>query len=262
MSNMEDFESLDNMTTEQGTAGTDDGKKDAKKAKNQKFRAAFKETLDSDASYEARHCKWTPHVQVVNTLGFGDSGNIVREPNSADKKSLMKTSAIVGYLLMNTGDEPINYTTEEFTQDETGKYIGTKVQKVMQPGEKVALSRKYMTMFCAQAEISFQLANGIVCKGSGSYKEDDIDAELRSYYFKFSDTSIKVNDDAVKLNIGEKVKVEGSDAEKWVVKAEYEAVFGDLNNSEEKKGKTSKTKYNVQDLASNYINKLIEQSAM
>src|SRR5690606_14306068 len=142
---------------------------------------------------------------------------------------LITTSQIVGYRLQNIGNTPIKYLTEEFVKNEEGTYVGTRVEKVAKRGETFDLSRKYMTIFCSQPEISFQLSNGKIVRGSGNGSDGDIDRELEAYYLTFNDKSIKVNSDDVKINIAKKIKQ--GDQTKWVVKPEFEATFGYLNNA-------------------------------
>lgn len=260
---LEQFEELD---TQVGAEDSAEKKEKGKgnKEKDRMLKEMFKETLKNDAAFEERHKIWSDSVQVVNTLGFGASGGLVEDKTAKDKRTLVGTSVIVGYTVLNCGNDPIPYQTEEFVEDETGKFVGQVVDKVLNPGEKAYLSRKYMTLFCASKEISFQLANGILVTGQkGKDDGEDIDAQLRRYYFRFSDKSIKVNDSEVKINIGEKVKDEAGN-DKWIVKEEFVTAFGNLNNGVEstKTGGQTKTKYNKHDLAANYVRCLMEQQGV
>ena len=227
---------------------------------------AMKQRIESDPDYLKRLRKLSNSVEVVNSLGFGDSGNIIvdRMKTTKDNRVLASTSTIVGYRVQNVGTEPIKYITESWVKDESGKYVPTKTEKVMAPGATADLTRQYMTMFCAQPEISFQLKNGKVIKGSGSKGDKGVKAELASYYFAFAKDADgnkkQVNDDDVKLNVGVK-----NDEGKWVVKPEFEEAFGFLNNAHEaaKSGKRSKgSEFNAQDIAANYVFKMIQDSGM
>lgn len=227
---------------------------------------AMKQTINSDPAFKERLRKLSDSVEVTNSLGFGDSGNIVvdKKTSSKDNRTLAVTSAIVGYRISNVGDTPIKYVTEVWTQGEDGKYVPTKTEKVLAPGGYADLTRQYMTMFCAQPEISFQLRNGKIIKGSGSKGTKDLKAELEAHYFAFAKDADgnkrQINDDDVKLNVGEKV------GDKWVVKAEFVETFGYLNNPKEG-GRTGRRassgeKFNAQDIAANYVYRMMQESTM
>lgn len=236
------------------------------------MKEAMKETTVVDPSFDEKLQKYSSHLEVINSLGFGDSGNLLFDkdnfdPNNINPKTgkpvrpLTPTSTVVGYRVRNNGEEAIKYTTEVWTKGADGKFVATKTEKVLAQGEVADLPRQYMTALCAIPEISFTLANGKIIKGSGAKGDKSLKAELESYYFKFNPsedgTTKQINDDDVKLNISEKV------GDKWVVKAEYEETFGFLNNQDEvkKKGK-AKSKYTSQDYAANYINKLISEQGL
>lgn len=228
-----------------------------KKEKVKAMKAALISTVNSDATFTEKLHRLSNSIEVVNTLGAGKGGNIVVDKNAkSDTRQLKATSQIVGYAVKNIGSEAIEYTTEVYAKDASGKYVGTIVKKTAQPGEVFCLARQYMTMFCAQPEISFTLANGKIIsssKNSKNFKE-----ELAAYYFSFNKaedgSSIQVNDDEVKLAV---------DDENGVVKAEYVETFGYLNNPKETKTTRAKgQKFTTQDLAANYIQKMLEQQGM
>lgn len=230
-----------------------------KKEKISKMKEALKATIATEQDYPQRLHRLSDSIKVVNTLGFGKSGNIILDKgaSTSTKRALKPTSVICGYRIQNIGTEAIAYDTEEFTQDETGKYVGTKVQKTLQPGETCDLNRTYMTMFCSIPEISFTLANGKIV-ASSKKKAKDFFEELASYYFSFAKgedgSTIAVNDDEVKIKI---------DDENGKVKPEFEATFGYLNNPKETKGGSSKSgKYSVQDLTANYIQQMLKNQGI
>jgi len=201
-------------------------------------------------------------VQVENSLGFGDKGNIIVD-KTKEERTLIETSQIVGYRVKNIGSQPIKYQTEEWKLGEDGLYESTKVEKELAPGGVADLTRKYMTIFCARPEISFTLANGKIIKGSGAKTAKTLDSELESYYFRFNKdengVQKQINDDDVKINVGKKV------GDKWVVKPKFVSTFGYLNNpATDKKGdrRSSKEKYTRQDMEANLINKLIEEAGL
>lgn len=237
---------------------------DARKQKLAEMKASFRESLAGDPTFAQRIHTLSDAIEVTNSLGFGENGNIVvdkSKPVDKDgKKPLATTSAIVGYRVKNVGTEPISYQTEVYTQDADGKFVGQKVEKVLAPGQTCDLARAYMTMFCARPEISFTLANGKVIRGSSKKTAGDIKEELEAYYFAFNkDLGIQINGDDVKLNVGEKV------GDKWVVSAEYLETFGYLNNTVEKARagrKADGPRYSSSDLAANYVQKMLENAGM
>lgn len=273
----EDFQSLDggetvgNGAVEQNITdkATPVSPKAKKKERIAKMKDSILETAAQDPEFDEKLRSLSNSIEVVNSLGFGDKGNIVLDESVKDaeidpktnkpKRAIDVTSQIVGYRVRNIGSEPIQYQTEVYTQGEDGIYVGTKTTKVIEPGATADLTRFYMTRFCAQPEISFQLANGKIIRGSGSKGGKDFKAELESYYFRFNKDENgekkQINDDTVKLNVGE--KVDG----KWVVKPDFVETFGYLNNPS--KGRTkSKDKYNNQDIAANFVNRMIIEAGL
>lgn len=260
------FNELNSEASVDTVVNAADEKKLAKKAKLQEMANVFKQSLSEDPTLKDKINLLSESIAVVHTLGFGDSGNIILDKSKADGErsgALVATSQIVGYQVQNTGKTPVQYMTEEYAQDGTGVWVGTKVQKTLEPGATTELTRKYMTIFCSQPEISFKLQNGKIIRGSGTIRPNDVDGELEAYYFIFNDKNIKVNSDEVKLNIATKTTVEGG-ASKWIVKDEFVSTFGYLNNekSATKKSRGSKatSRYTTQDMAANFIQKLISES--
>ncbi len=234
-----------------------------KKDKVAAMKEAYRETLLVDSNYLNKRNSLSESLEVVNSLCFGNSGNIVVDKSKKSERELVATSQIVGYSVKNTGKQDIIYQTEDWKQDENGEYIGTKVEKTLKPGKLTAVTRQYMTMMCARPEISFSLANGKIIRGSGATSAKSVKEILESYYFRFNKdengVTKQINDEGIKINISE--KVDG----KWIVKKEYVETFGYLNNElkeREKDGKGGKEKYNSQELEANYINKLIEEAGL
>lgn len=241
-----------------------DSKKDAeRKARIQAMKDSLHQTLQNDPTFTQRLHSLSNSLEVVNSLGYGDSGNIIvdRDKSTDGNRALTTTSVIVGYRVRNTGDKPINYQTEAWTKDESGKYVAQKVEKVLAPGSTADLNRQYMTMLCAIPEISFQLSNGKVIRGSGKMGNGDLKTELEAYYFSFNKSEDKqINSDEVKLNVG----VKGGDG-KWTVKPEFAETFGYLENVAEKAARARKPageKLNASDLAANFVMQMIENSKM
>lgn len=243
------------------TAPATTPEQDNRKAKVQAMKESLRQTVMTDSTYMERLRRWSNSIEVVNSLGFGDSGNIVvdKSASTKDQRKLAVTSAIVGYRVANVGEEPIKYVTEVWAPDESGKFVATKQERVLSPGGTADLTRQYMTIFCSQPEISFTLRNGKIIKGSGAKGDKGPKAELESFYFSFSkeeDGSKKqINDDEIKLNVAEKV------GDVWKVKAEFEETFGFLNNAKEggRGGHKSSSKFTAQDVAANYIFQMLKK---
>jgi hypothetical protein len=255
---LENFSSLDapeNVDLEVSTSKEDESKA-RRKQKMREMTEAFKDSLMRDPTFKDRLRTLSESVAVVNTLGFEESGNIIEDKSEDGERKLVTVPAIVGYRIRNIGKENIPYVTEEYTLKD-GEWVGQVVNKILKPNETIDLTRKYMTMFCARPELSFQLANGKVMRGSAKVKTGDVDGELEAHYFAFADRNLKVNSDEVKINIGRKEPK----TKKWVVKKEFEAAFGYLNNEKTKgEGRTrAGRKYNAQDMAANYIARMLEQ---
>lgn len=230
----------------------------ARKEKVAAMKASLKETVQTSPDFASKLRRLSNSIKVVNTLGYGKGGNIVVDKKaSGDARVLKPTSAICGYKLENIGTEAIEYTTEVFTQDETGKYVGQVVKKQWNPGETINLTRQYTTMLCSMPEISFTLANGKIVSSSKKNAKS-LKEELAAYYFAFNKsedgTTPQVNDDEVKLS------VDDADGK---VKPEYVEAFGYLNNPKEgRAARTKGAKYTTQDLAANYIHKLLEEQGI
>lgn len=230
----------------------------ARKEKVAAMKASLKETVQTEPDFANKLRRLSNSIKVVNTLGYGKGGNIVVDKKASGESRVLKpTSAICGYKLENIGNEVIDYTTEVFTQDETGKFVGQVVQKKWNPGETIDLTRQYTTMLCSRPEISFTLSNGKIVSSSKKNAKT-LKEELSAYYFTFNKgedgTTPQVNDDEVKLS------VDDADGK---VKPEYVEAFGYLNNPKESKAARAKgAKYTTQDLAANYIHKLLEEQGI
>jgi len=230
----------------------------ARKEKVQAMKAALKETVATTPDFADKLRKLSGSIEVVNTLGYGKGGNIVvdKAASTANDRVLKQTSAICGYRIKNIGNEAIKYTTEVWAKDASGKYVAQTVEKSFAPGQTIDLTRQFMTMFCAQPEISFTLANGKIVSGS-KRKPRDIKEELESYYFTFNKnedgSSIQVNDDEVKLSIDND----------GVVLPEFEETFGFFNNPKEGRAPKAKgSKFTTQDLAANYVTTLLKEQGL
>lgn len=260
MNELDQFEALDTTTVEAPAVQSD--KKEAKKQLARAYKEAMKDTLDENPDYLEKRRSLTDAVMVVNTLGFGDSGNIiVAEGSTKEDRKLETVATIVGYKIQNIGKVAIPYTTEEFTKNAEGKWVGEKVKKTLEPGGNAVLTRKYSTVLFANPEFNLKVENGKFIPPKKK-RTTDIEALLPGYYFSFNDKNIKVNDDSVKLQIGEKKKTPAG-PEKWFVKAEYEGIFGYLNNSGGKgRKKKSGPSFDPQDYAANFLQKLINDAGL
>lgn len=238
-------------------AGDETAKKKAEKADKKKaMLESFKQAL-ADPDFRNTLSTASDSLKVVNSLGFGDSGNIVVDKaNAAAGRNLVQTSVIVGYRVQNCGATPIEYQTEEWAKGADGQYVPNKVTKVLAPGATCDLNRAFMTQLCARPEFSFKLANGHIMRGSGANTHGDARKELEAYYFAFEkDADVEINSDDIKLQIG----VKGADG-KWAVKPEFAATFGYLENEKAKATRAKKEgapKYSSYEIAANYLRTML-----
>lgn len=274
MSEMEDiFSGVDDNlgTTPVAPETEEEARKKAAKQAKRKHLAQLQDDLlkdmQEDPSLTTRMNSWSKNLQVVNSLGFGDNGNIVRD-KSKGEKGLAETSQIVGYMVKNIGSEPYKYRTEKWAKnEETGKYEATSITAVLAPGEVVPMTRAFLTMFAACPEVGFQLANGRIVRGSSrrTDKGGSMKQELEAYYFAFyrggdAETSdVNVNSDEFKLNISSK-EADGT----WHVKPEYLETFGYLENGKSVKRDTRAKKqgFSVSALAAHEVYKMLQQGAL
>lgn len=240
-------------------------KKLAKRAKAEKMTSLLQETIKEDPSFTSKLMTLSESIVVENTLGFGSAGGLVlnkaagpKDKNDEEhKRDLASTSKIVGYRIKNVGTQPIPYKTEVFAKNAEGEYVGTEVEKVLEAGGTADMTTKNLVLMTSAPEISMVLGNGKIIRGPAN--AHSINEELSAYYFTFNDGT-KVHGDTVKLNVGKKV-VMPDQTTKWVVKTDFEATFGYLNNEETSKKKVKKSDVNVQVLHANYVRKLAEGMA-
>ena len=256
---LDQFEQLDTGTEVATPSVVDKGTND-KKTVASLYKEAMKETLEENPDYIKVRRSMTDTVKVVNTLGFSATGGVIKAADSTpEKRKLTPVGKIVGYKIQNIGNEPLPYDTEEYVANEEGKFVWQRVSKTLAPGETTVLSRKYATILFSRPEFNLRVENGKFISPRRTAGDVDVDAVLSGHYFSFNSRDIKVNDDSVKIQIGEEVQ-SASGATKWVVKPEYQDTFGYLNNKGSKRGKGRKSgpKLDAQDYAANYLRKLIE----
>ena len=136
----------------------------------------------------------------------------------------------------------------------------------MNPGETANLTRKRLAMLASKVEFSGKLENGFITKGpQKKFPEDDGTGggfyEICLYFMFNKDengNSISVNDDEVKMNIGEKIG-----ENKWVVMKEFEEDFGFWNNEVVKggKGKRGGNKFSKQEMIAALIRQHMAEEA-
>lgn len=268
---MADFSKLDGMNEEvenvEGvdvTAGNDiDEKKKQRNAERReqvhKMQKALMDSIEKDPSIKELFNTHSDCLDVINTLGFGDDGNIV-EVKGESKRNLQSVPKIIGYRIKNVGDKPVPYTTTLYQKNAEGEWVGTATEMVAKPGDVFDLTRRDMVIMCSAPEISFRLHNGHIVKSSARVTRGTLE-EVDAFYFTFEDPKIKVNDDEVKLNVSEKVMV--GDTERWVVKPQFEAVFGYMNNSKKKANSRSRKSADKPDMAragAAYVRELLAKS--
>lgn len=243
--------------------GSVDSNKAAKAEKIAAMKQALKTAMEQDPTLASKFRTASDTIEVVNTLGYGDGGNIVVDKaakqnaaaKGAEDRKLVPTSKIVGYKVRNCGTEPISYDAEIWTKGADGIYTSSTETRTMQPGQVVNMTRVTLTLLTCRPEFDFTLRNGKIVSSSASSKagKGDIQAELARYYFSFnSEEKKEVNGDDVKLRIDDG----------GTVLPEYAEVFGFLNNPKPSKKASRKgagSNVTVQDMAANYVRMLLEK---
>lgn len=244
----------------------DAARKAAHKEKIGRMKAAFEKATMSDPGFIDKLHASSEGIRMVHTLCFGNKGGIVVATDETGKQKegrpLETTGGIVGYIFRNETDHTLPYITEEFTMDAEGIYRGTKIERQAAPGEEFMLSRAYTTRFAAEPEISFQFANGKLVRGS-SGRDGNIQAELAAYYFVFErDSNQNVHADDVKIDMS---MPDPSNSDRLLIKPEYAATFGYLQNPTDKKvggRKPGGKKFAAQDYAAAYIREMVMQQGL
>lgn len=152
-----------------------------------------------------------------------------KEKKGAKYRNLKSVSKLVGYVVRNCGDKPLNLETQYCTKDETGKYVaGETVVVTLEPGETMPISKKFLAINSSSIEFSGKFANGIIVSSNKKAKGTSEEI-LNRYFFKFSaEAGLDIHGEDVKIPIA--TKVSGPDGDEWVIKDEYLPVFGTLMN--------------------------------
>lgn len=264
---MADMNVLDELGTQMDSVDTMGGE-DAKRTRSEQRRAertkkiaemkqCMNESLSEDPTLADRIGRLSKMFEVTHTLGYGDKGGLIEKSKAADGKerTFEAVSAIVGYVIKNCSDQKMTYLTEEFVKNSEGVWEGSRVEKTVEPGKEFMLTRPFMTVFASTPEISFTLSNGKIVRGSRKVEPGDVTGELSAYYFTFDDENMNVNDDVnVKKNIS--TLVDG----KWLVKPEYQATFGYLENATEKapSARQKSSAFTAQAYAANFVQKMLK----
>lgn len=215
---------------EEGTTVENTAKDSARKQEERMMIDLVKQRADADPTFKERVGTMSASLEVVHTMTYTDKGGLAvnEEESKRQEKRVLKTiPEIVGYEVKNVGDAPIAYKTAVCEKGADGIYVDHPVDAVLNPGETAFLTRQYMTMLTSAPEFSFELANGKIVKGPGATKAGKSVKEiLESFHFTFSKESGKsVNDDEIVIPVANQAA-----PNVWVVKPEFEKVFGLLNN--------------------------------
>lgn len=265
MSELDNFESL-NFEEQAGEpvvapnteakAASSNSEQREKKAKMQ---AAFQATLEEDPSLKSKLNIWSPDLEVVNTLGWGDRGNLIETVKKSEapdgKRKVGQTAQIVGYRVKNIGKKPIPMITRPWKREGEAFVSGGEVTVQLKPGQYIDLPRDLMTINMTRPEVSSVLANGkMIPNKAGKKSTQEL---LEAFYFSFfrgeDGTTKRVNDTTeVKINVG--IEKDG----KWTVRPEFEATFGFLNNGKPDKKSAPKVQGpTAAQMVSAYVQRLI-----
>jgi hypothetical protein len=196
--------------------------------------AALREKLMNDPEFKKEFRTRAKDIEVVNTLSFSDAGSIINQKvvNADGQTEIKKVpiAKIVGYIIKNVSDAPVEYQTVSATKGADGKYTETKVNKVIAPGQTVQIPKAYLALLLSDPKFSMHLANGYMKKSSAKGTPKDTMARFEQYHFTFEKGDTRgVHDDDIQINISHKETAQDGTA-KWVVNPEYEEVFGIYNN--------------------------------
>lgn len=215
-------------------------------AEEQELRKSKKDLealLTSNPELLAQKGSRSGDLEVLKTLGFGKTGNIIvdkvataknkaegvlDEKTGKPKRVLVNTALNVGYIVKNTSKTPIEYAGEEWKLDEaTGRYVSVGTTKVIAPGKSAHITRKELGMLGVTLPFMLEFANGRLTKSSKKVASPE--EKVEAFYFKFKDVNgntIEVNSDDIKQPIDN-----NGDG---VIDPKYISTFGYLLNVEEK----------------------------
>lgn len=231
-------------------------------------RDELKTQLKNDPAMAKAMGSLSGSIEVTRILGYGVNTNIIKNKEGktkinekTGKEFVIRegTSANVGVIIKNIGGEAIDVATEVYQQNEAGVFVGTPTTVKLAPGQEMQLNRKYLTLLASKVEFNLKLANGKLVSGHKDPNKTDLDSYLASFYFKFDDPEISVNDDSVKTAID--VDGEGG---KRVVTPEYVATFGYLNNAATRapRQKSEGSGLTTGDLMAAFIRKMVNNQNM
>lgn len=220
----------------------------------------LKEELKNDPGMAKALRSLSGSIEITRILGYGVNNNIIKNKEGktkinekTNKEFVIReaTSANVGVVIKNIGTEAIDVQTEVYQQNEAGVYVGTPTVVKLVPGQEMQLTRKYLTLLASKVEFSMNFANGKLVAGHSDAK-GDFDEYLSSFYFRYTDPTMSVNDDNNKTAID--IDVEG----RRVVTEQYVATFGYLNNAKTsaKRPKADRTGLTSSDILAAYIRKI------
>jgi len=200
--------------------------------------------LNNDPEYKALFGSKRNTIQVVNTLGFSDSGDIikvgdkegVKNKNGKPVSDIRQTAKVVGYRIKNLGEETLVVPSKKWYKDENGKFVSEDAEVVIPAGETGDITHKDFIMLLTKPEYSGEFNNGFatgkksVTEMSKMPKESLVDMMRVNLSKDEAGNKFRKHGDEYKLNISEK------DADgKWFVRPEYVDRFGYLNNEPDKK---------------------------
>lgn len=263
------FESLDGNKEEEVVVTVDN----KKKSKTPNYIKEFVQEVRENPELKEELFRLSGSVKVKNTLSYGETGDLIQVEKGVKVKKedgrivtegrkLAPTAEIIGYLFENIGDEPIHYETEVYKEVD-GKLESEVVSKELLPGEEVALSRKYSTLFTSQAALSHKLANArVICQKVDTKTKEQI---LESSYITFTEPGISVHDADIKIPVADRIGEETvNDKTKGIykVKPEYFETFAFLDIVKETTGKgKGKSSTNLKGAATaDFIRRLNEKS--
>ena len=252
------------QSVEVRSSGEREAKRDAARKAMREIEDEFYNTIHQNPEVMELLNKWSKDVEVVKSLASDSLLTLHKDKNATatTPKELSGVAAIVGYRVRNNGKEGIPFVHELWEKGDDGVWVPHLVDKVLQPGEEVELSKVNMVAFAKIPEISLQFANGkLVCgevararkllAAVGLNKESlglDNYREIYSmFYFKIQNqpgkVKVTVHDSKFKEMVCDCTTTGEGRGKKTVIKVRpgHEEVFGYLENGtvkEKKKGFT------------------------
>ncbi len=165
-------------------------------------------------------------ITVLNTFGYTDQGNLVREGEG--EQIVSSAPAIVGYSILNSGDEILPVDTAYYYVNDNRVIEEKEMICQLYPGAIISLRTKYLAILALKNVNQIVITNGELFRGGPS-------TDLDKYYFVFN-PPISVYQPGVFVQVG----IQDYATKQWYVRENFNQVFGCLNKTYKPKKYTKK----------------------